>query len=123
MGKVYQIVREVVQGTLNRTPGPTVSSQATGSEDSLSEVLEDLDKLFVDGIRRLKAAVSDNRAVALSKTKHAEEVIEGLKANISGLEARIKETEDTLHNQKVAGQKMEESLRTESDNLQVEYPK
>jgi chromosome segregation ATPase len=118
MGKVYQIVREVVQGTLNRTPGPTVSSQATGSEDSLSEVLEDLDKLFVDGIRRLKAAVSDNRAVALSKTKHAEEVIEGLKANISGLEARIKETEDTLHNQKVAGQKMEESLRTESDNLQ-----
>jgi hypothetical protein len=90
MGKVYQIVREVVQGTLNRTPGPTVSSQATGSEDSLSEVLEDLDKLFVDGIRRLKAAVSDNRAVALSKTKHAEEVIEGLKANISGLEARSK---------------------------------
>ena len=118
MGKVYQMVREVVQGTLNRTPGHTVSSQATGSENSLSEALEDLDRLFADGIRRLKAAVSDNRAVALTKTKHAEQVIEGLKANISGLEARVKETEDTLHNQNVAGQKMEESLRTEIDNLQ-----
>jgi chromosome segregation ATPase len=118
MGKVYQIVREVVQGTLNRTPGPTVSSQATGSEDSLSEALEDLDKLFAAGIRRLKTAVSDNRAVALTKTKHAEQVIEGFKANISGLEARVKEAEDTLHNQNVAAQKMKESLRTEIDNLQ-----
>jgi len=119
MGKVYQVVRGVVQGTLNRTtPGPTVSSEATGNEDSLSEALEDLDKIFADGIRRLKSAVSDNRAVALTKTKHAEQVIEGLKANITGLEARVRETEDNLHNQNVAGQKMEESLRTEIDDLQ-----
>src|SRR5688572_813418 len=119
MGKVYQMVREVVQGTLNRTTAsPTVSSQVTGNEDSLSEALEDLDKIFADGIRRLKAAVSDNRALALTKTKHAEQVIEGLKANITGLEARIRETEDNLHNQNVAGQKMEESLRTEIDDLQ-----
>ena len=119
MGKVYQVVRGVVQGTLNRTtPGPTVGSQATGNEDSLSEALEDLDKIFADGIRRLKAAVSDNRAVALTKTKHAEQIIEGLKANITGLEARVRETEDNLHNQNVAGQKMEESLRTEIDDLQ-----
>ena len=118
MGKVYQMVREVVQGTLNRTPGPTVSSQGTGNEDSLSEALEDLDKIFADGIRRLKAAVSDNRVVALTKTKHAEQVIEGLKANITGLEATVRETEDTLHNRNVAGQKTEESLRIEIGELQ-----
>lgn len=118
MGKVYQIVREVMQGTLNRTPGPAISSQPPESEDNLSEAIEDLDKLFADGIRRLKAAVTDNRAVALTKTKHAEQVIEGLKANINGLEARVRETEDNLHNQNVAGQKIEENLRTEIDNLQ-----
>jgi chromosome segregation ATPase len=56
--------------------------------------------------------------VALTKTKHAEQVIEGLKANITGLEATVRETEDTLHNRNVAGQKTEESLRTEIDNLQ-----
>jgi chromosome segregation ATPase len=119
MGKVSQMVREAVQGTLNRTtPGTTVTARATGNEDMLSEALEELDKIFADGIRRLKAAVNDNRAVALTKTKHAEQVIEGLKANITGLEATVRETEDTLHNQNVAGQKMEESLRSEIDDLQ-----
>ena len=119
MGKVYQTVREVVQGSLNRTtPGPTVSSQATRNEDSLSEALEDLDKIFADGIRRLKAAVSDNRAVVLTKTKHAEQVIDGLKANITALEARVRETEDTLHSQNIAGQNTEESLRIEIGNLE-----
>lgn len=119
MGRVYQLVREVVQGTLNRTtPDPTGSSQSTANEDSLSDAVEELDRLFVDGIRRLKAAVSDNRAVALRNTKHAEQVIDGLKANITGLEARLRETEDTLHNQKVAGQKTEESLRREIGDLE-----
>jgi chromosome segregation ATPase len=69
-------------------------------------------------MHRLKAAVSDNQAVALTKTKHAEQVIEGFKANITGLEARIKETEDTLHSRNVASEKTEESLRTEISDLQ-----
>jgi DNA repair exonuclease SbcCD ATPase subunit len=119
MGKVYQTVREVVQGSLNRTTsGPTVSSQATRNEDSLSEALEDLDKIFAGGIRRLKTAVSDDRAVVLTKTKHAEQVIEGLKANITALEARVRETEDTLYNQNIASQNTEESLRIEIGNLE-----
>jgi len=118
MSRVYQSVREVVQGTLNRTtPDPTVSARAPAKDDSLSDVVEELNKIFVDGISRLKTAVSDDRAVALSKTKHAEQVIEGLKANITGLEARVRETEDTLHHQNVAAQKTEESLRTEIGDL------
>jgi chromosome segregation ATPase len=119
MGRVYELVRGVVQGTLTQTtPDTTVSRRATGNEDSLCEAIEKLDKIFADGIHRLKAAVSDNQAVALSKTKHAEEVIEGLKANIIVLEARVTETEDTVHSQNIAGKKTEESLRTEIGNLQ-----
>jgi uncharacterized phage infection (PIP) family protein YhgE len=118
MGRVYQSVREVVQGTLHRRPPDITSVRTTGDEDNLSDAIEGLENLFVDGIRRLNAAVSDHRAVALTKTKHAEQVIEGLKANITGLEARLRETEDNLHNQNAAGQKMEESLRTEIDDLQ-----
>jgi hypothetical protein len=119
MGRVYEIVREVVQGTLNQTTADTtVSPWVTGNEDSLSDAIEGLDKMFVDGIHKLKAAVSDNRAVAVSKSKHAEQVINNLKANITRLEARVRETEDTVHSQNVAGQKTEESLRTEIGNLQ-----
>ena len=85
MGRVYELVREVVQGTLNQaTLDTTVPSRAPGNEDSLSDAIQELDKIFVDGILRLKAAVSDNQAVALNKTKHAEQVIEGLRANIIG---------------------------------------
>jgi hypothetical protein len=119
MGRVYELVRDVVQGTLTQTtPDATVSRQPTGSEASLPDTIEELDKIFADGIYRLKAAVSNSQAVALSKTKQAEEVIEGLKANISGLEARVSETEDTVHSQNIAGKKTEESLRTEIGNLQ-----
>ena len=106
MGRVYQSVREVVQGSLHRrTPDTTVPAPPTGDEDSLSGAVEELDKIFLEGISRLKAAVNDNQAVAMGKTKHAEQVIEDLKANITRLEARVRETEDTLHNQNVAGQK------------------
>ena len=118
MGKVYQSVREVVQGTIQRrTPDTKVSARAAGNEDTLSDAVEECNRIFVDGIRRLKAALSDERAAAVSKTKHAEEVIEGLKANITLLEAKVRETEDTVHNQTVDSQKMEESLRTEIGDL------
>jgi chromosome segregation ATPase len=119
MGRVYELVRDVVQGTLTQTtPDATVSRQATGNEASLPDTIEELDKIFADGIHRLKAAVSDNQAVALSKTKQAEEIIDGLKANIIVLEARLRETEDTAHSQNIAGKKTDESLRSEISNLQ-----
>ena len=119
MGKVYQSVREVVQGTLQRRPPDTkVSARAAGNEDTLSDAVEECNRIFVDGIRRLKAALSDERAAAVSKTKHAEEVIEGLKANITLLEAKVRETEDTVRNQTVDSQKIEESLRIEIGDLQ-----
>ena len=43
-----------------------------------------------------------------------EQVIEGLKANITVLEAKLRETEDAVHRKDVASQKMEESLGTRS---------
>ena len=119
MGKVYQSVREVVQGTLHRRkPDITVSAQAKGNDGSLNDAMEELEKIFVDGIGRLKAAVSDDQAVVASEAQHTEQVIEGLKADIAVLEAKLRETEDTVHRKDVASQKMEETLRTEIRDLQ-----
>jgi hypothetical protein len=54
MGRVYELVREVVQGTLTQTtPDTTVPRPATGNEDSLCDTIEELDKIFADGIHRL----------------------------------------------------------------------
>ena len=46
MGRVYELVREVVQGTLNQTTrDATVSSRAPGNEDSLSNAIEELEDI------------------------------------------------------------------------------
>jgi len=119
MGKVYQSVRGVVHGTLHRRkPDIMVSAQAKGNDGSLNDAVEELEKIFVDGLARLKAAVGDDQAVVASKAQHAEQVIEGLKANITVLEAKLRETEDTGHRKDVASQKIEESLSTEIRDLQ-----
>ena len=119
MGRVYELVREVVQGTLNQTTrDATVSSPATGNEDSLSDAIQELDKIFADGIHRLKAAVSDNQAVALSKTKHAEQVIAPLRADITGLETRLKEAEDGVERKDAAIQNLEKNLIADIRDLQ-----
>ena len=119
MGKVYQSVRGVVQGTLHRRkPDIMVSARAKGNDGSLNDAMEELEKILVDGIGRLKATVSDDQAVVASEAQHAEQVIEGLKANITVLEAKLRETEDTVHRKDVASQKMEESLSTEIRDLQ-----
>ena len=68
MGKVYQSVRGVVQGTLHpRKPDTMVSARANGINDSMKE----LEKIFVDGIGRLKAAVVADQAVVASQAEHA----------------------------------------------------
>src|SRR5215467_13424312 len=119
VGKVYQSVRGVVQGTLHRRkPDIMVSIRAKDDDGHLNDAMQELEKIFVDRIGGLKAALSDNQAVVASKAQHAEQVIEGLNANISALEAKLRETEDALHGKDVANQKKEESLSTEIRDLQ-----
>jgi hypothetical protein len=80
--------------------------------------MEELEKIFVDGIGRLKAAIMDDQAVGASNVQRAEQVIETLRANITVLEARLRETEDAVHSKDAASQKMEESLGAEIRDLQ-----
>ena len=51
-------------------------------------------------------AIQQAKGEAASEAQHAEQVIEGLKANITVLEAKLGETEDTVHRKDVASQKM-----------------
>src|SRR5262249_51392413 len=119
VGKVYQSVRGVVQGTLHRRkPDIMVSIRAKDDDGHLNDAMQELEKIFVDRMGGLKAAFSDNQAVVAIKAQHAEQVIEGLNANITVLEAKLRETEDALHRKDVASQKMEESLSTEIRDLQ-----
>ena len=118
MGKVYQSVRGVVQGTLNRRkPEIVVSARANGDDTDLDDAMEELEKLFADGIRKLKAAASEDQAVIANEAQQVEQVIEGLRATITGLEAKLRETEEALHSKDLASQKLAETLNTEMRDL------
>ena len=70
MGKVYQSVRGVVQGTLNRRkPEIVVSARVNGDDTDLDDAMEELEKLFADGVRKLKAAASEDQAVIANKAQ------------------------------------------------------
>src|SRR5262245_56481076 len=119
VGKVYQSVRGVVQGTLHRRkPDIMVSIRAKDDDGRLNDAIQELEKIFADRIGGLKAALSDNQAVVSSEAQHAEQIIEGLKANITVLEAKLREKEDTPHRKDVANKTMEESLSIEIRDLQ-----
>jgi DNA repair exonuclease SbcCD ATPase subunit len=119
MGKVYQLVRGVVQGTLHRKkPEIMVSAPANNDKSSLNNAIEQLEKIFLDGIGRLKAGASADQAAVSSKAQYAEQTIANLEANMTALEAKLKEAEETVHRKELASQKMEESLRTEIRDLQ-----
>ena len=119
MTKVMQSVRGVVQGTLHRRkPHLVISARVKDNDGSLNDAIQELEKLLGDRIGSLKAAVSDDQAVVAREAQHAEQVIEGLKANITMLENKLRETEDTVRRKEAASQKMEENLSGEIRDLQ-----
>ena len=117
MSKVYQSVRGVVQGALHRPKPEMGSARVKDNDGSLNDAIQEFEKIFVDGIGRLKAAVGDDQAVVASEARHAEQLIDDLRANIAALEARLRDTEDVVHKQDLASQNKEESLRTEIADL------
>jgi soluble cytochrome b562 len=119
MSKVYQSVRGVVQGTLRpRKPHLLVSAPAKENDSGLSEALEEVEKIFLDGIGRLKTVVAQERASITNEAQHAARIIDDLRADISALEAKLNETERTVQEKQITSQRMEESLRTEIRELQ-----
>src|SRR5262245_63706419 len=69
--------------------------------------------VLAEQITRLELAIQQTKGEAASKAQHAGQVIEGFKANITVLEAKLRETEDALHRKDVASQKMEERMSKE----------
>jgi chromosome segregation ATPase len=92
--------------------------EALESRDSEVNDLKSKIDVLAEQVTHLELAIQRAKGEAASEAQHAEQVIEGLKANIAVLEAKLRETEDTGHRKDVASQKMEDSLSTEIRDLQ-----
>jgi hypothetical protein len=111
MSKVYQSLEALMQKTLHRGKAATVIARLKGgTASSLDDEMEKLQKMVVDRLGGLKAAVKAGEAVVAGEAKHAEQLIESLRVNVAVLEAKVKETEGTLRKNEAASQSMEKSL-------------
>jgi len=121
MIKFYDSLKQ----TLQRSKATSMAiARLKGSNAlTLNDEMEELEKLVVDRLGRLKAAVKEGEAVVADEVQHAEQVAESLKANIAALDAQLKETEDTVRKKDLASQKMEASLTAKIHDLQSEMKK
>ena len=125
MSTVYESLKEAMQETLQRSnvnSNPLARVKGTNAL-TLNNEMEELERLVVDRIARLKAAVTEGEAVVAGETQHAEQVIRTLTANITALEDKLRQTEDTVRQNDLASQRMEESITRKMQDLQSEIKK
>ena len=121
MIKFYDSLKETFQRS--KATSMAIARLKGSNALTLNDEMEELEKLVVDRLGRLKAAVKEGEAVVAGEVQHAEQVAESLKANIAALDAQLKETEDTVRKKDLASQKMEATLTAKIHDLQSEMKK
>lgn len=118
MSRVYEILKLKVQNT--RSPDKTNVAPLAPVESantlSLINEVETFEKLVAEGVSKLKAAATAREAAIAEKSRQAQEIADNLKAEIAGLKATLKETEETTT-------RMGETLTVKVKDLQNELAK
>ena len=120
MSRVYESLKD----TLHRSKGITPLARVKGGNAiGLNDEMEELERIVADRIGRLKAAVKEGESVVSGEAQHTAQVIESLRENIAGLEAKLKEVEESLRRKDSASQKMEENLNAKIHDLENDAKK
>jgi chromosome segregation ATPase len=117
MANVY----DSLKGTLQRSMANSMAvARVKGSDaSSLDNEMEQLEKIVVERLARLRAAVKEGEAVVAGESQHAEQVIEGLRTEIAAQEAQLNAARD----KELASQKMEQTLTVKIRDLQNDVKK
>jgi chromosome segregation ATPase len=119
----FESLKGIMQKTFSHSNAMTIARVKGPTASSVYDELEELENTVVDSIGRLKAALTEGEAVVASEGQQAEQVIENLRTNISLLEAKVKESEDTVQRKDSASQRMEQTLTEKIQALQDEVNK
>jgi chromosome segregation ATPase len=125
MSKVYEVLKEVVQDTLqlNKANSNPLARVKGANALTLIDGMEELEGILAERITRLKAAVTEGEAVVAGEAQHAAQVIGSLRAKTTSLEDKLTETEETVRKNELASQRMEESVTRKMQDLQIEIKK
>jgi chromosome segregation ATPase len=117
MANVY----ESLKGTLQRskTNSTAVARVKSSDASSLDNEMEQLEKIVVERLGKLRAAVKDGEAVVVSENQHTEQVIESLRTEIAAQQAQLNAARD----KELASQKMEQTLIAKIQDLQNDVKK
>src|ERR1700730_16648458 len=88
MSRVYESLKETLQQRNKSNPIPLARIKGS-SALTVNDEMEDLEKIVLDRIGRLKAAVKEGEAVVTGEVQHAEQLIETLREKITALEANV----------------------------------
>jgi chromosome segregation ATPase len=117
MSRVYESLKE----TLQRSKANSVTPARLKANDasSLYKEMEELERIFVDKIGRLRTAVQEGEAVVAGENQHVEQVIESLRTEIAAQEAQL----NAARGKEVASQRMEQTLTVKIRDLQSDVKK
>jgi chromosome segregation ATPase len=117
MANVY----ESLKGTLQRSKANSTAVARVKSSDasSLDTEMEQLEKIVIERLGKLRAAVKEGEAVVVSENQHTEQVIESLRTEIAAQQAQLNAARD----KELAGQKMEQTLNAKIHDLQNDVKK
>jgi chromosome segregation ATPase len=118
MSNVY----DALKGTLQRSKAANsvAVTRVKGSDaSSLDNEMEQLEKIVVERLGKLRAAVKEGEAVVVSESQHTEQVIESLRTEIAAQQAQLNAARD----KELASQKMEQTLNAKIHDLQNDVKK
>jgi chromosome segregation ATPase len=117
MANVY----ESLKGTLQRSKANSVAvARVKGSNaSSLDNEMQQLEKIVVERLGKLRTALKEGEAVVVTETQHTEQVIESLRTEIAAQQAQLNAARD----KELAIQKMEQTLNAKIQDLQNEVKK
>ena len=125
MNGVYKSLKVRVQDTLQRskTNSMPLARVKSASALSLSDEMEELERIVAERFGRLKSAVKEGEAIIAGDAQQTRQLVESLKTSNAVLEAELTETKETVEKKDFSRQQMEESLTAKIQDLQKEAEK
>ncbi len=117
MSNVYDSLKGTLQWS--KANSMTVARVKGSDASSLDKEMEQLEKIVLDRLGRLRAAVKEGEAVVAGESQHAEQVIESLRTEIAAQEAQL----TAARGKELATQKMEQTLTAKIHDLQNDVKK
>jgi hypothetical protein len=119
MNGVYKSLKGKVQETfqISKADATPVPRDKSDSDLNLSEEMESLERALSERVGKLKAAVKQGEATRAAAAREAGRVIGNLKGTIAALDAKLKETEETIRKKDSSRQQIEETLKARIQEL------